>query len=145
MSTEQYIGLIGTFASIFGAVVALWQSKKALDIKKETEKIRDQFEKKYLINDLSGLRTEIKSIVNRLTRYKDNNSLEGFNLENDIQDLRRLVNEIRSNKIYSTDIEHQIKSILDQLENPPSELKLDRIIDNLTDISRKFDNNINKK
>lgn len=143
------LGLIGTIASVIGAVISIIQGKKALNAKQAAEKIRDSLNKKYLNYELSHLRPRINEIVNKLTNYTSkskNSSKFGLNYGNDLNDLKRLINDIRSNKIYSIeDVKQNIDDITQIINNENNQTKINEIIIFLTNISRTFDNYIKKE
>lgn len=149
---EKYIGIIGAIGSIGGAIFTYWQCRLTIKAKNETKNIRDQIKKKYLDYELSHLRPKIGLIVNQLTKHtqiKSGFSQKGLKLQDDIQRLKELLNEIRSNKIYTLpEVKGNLDRITDHLKqsvDSDTNIKLDEIIILLTNISREFDNNIKEE
>ena len=145
---EKHISWIGGLASIIGMLITIWQVRKALKAKSEVELIRDNLKKKYLDYELSHLRPKISLIANQLTKHTQTNSnfaKTGLSIDDDIQRLKELLNEIRSNNIYSiTEVKENVDRITKLVSSGNQSLKLDEIIVHLTHTSREFDKKIKK-
>lgn len=143
---EKHISWIGGLASIIGMLITLWQVGKAFKAKKDVEIIRDSLEKKYLDYELSHLRPKISLVANQLTKHTKSNSSfaqVGLSLTEDIQSLKELLNEIRSNNLYSIkEVKEQVDKITELANSNKVSLNLNEIIISLTHTSREFDKRI---
>jgi len=148
---EKYIGILGAIGSVIGAFFTFWQCKIAVKAKNETIGIRDQLKKKYLDYELSQLRPKISFVVNQLTKYTINSptSKRGLKIDDDLQHLKKLLNEIRSNDIYTVlEVRTNVDRITNELQILSTENNYSKNIDDiniyLTHISREFDKTIKK-
>lgn len=145
MTLENWISICGSIGSVLGALFSLWQCSITVKAKNETKAIQEKFVKKYVDYELSHLRPKIKLVVDKITKHTLN-SRKGLNINEDLNYLKEIVNDIRSNSIYS---ENNVKSNLDnitELMNQKIEdLKLNDIVICLTNISREFDYSIRKE
>jgi len=143
---EKHISWIGGLASIIGMLITIWQVGKAFKAKKDVEIIRDSLEKKYLDYELSHLRPKISLVANQLTKHTKSNSSfaqVGLSLTEDIQSLKELLNEIRSNNLYSIkEVKEQVDKITELANSNTVNFNLNEIIISLTHTSREFDKRI---
>lgn len=143
---EKHIGWIGGLASIIGMFITIWQVKRALKARSDVEIIRDSLEKKYLDYELSHLRPKISLVANQLTKHTKSNSTfakVGLSIDDDIQSLKELLNEIRSNNIYSVnEIKKHVDKITELANSSNVSFNLNEIVVSLTHTSREFDKRI---
>ncbi|WP_299326215.1 hypothetical protein [uncultured Maribacter sp.] len=146
MKILEHIGWIGGIASIVGMLITIWQVKKAIEAKSEVETIRDNLKKKYLDYELSHLRPKISLVANQLSKHTKSNSnfaQTGLSITDDIQRLKELLNEIRSNNLYSIkEVKENVDKITDLVNTNKQPYKFDEIVVYLTHTSREFDKKI---
>ncbi len=97
------ITIIGAFASIFGAYIAIRKAKKAAYSAKESEKIKAQLTKHREMVELSVLSDNIKNVRNRMSKYGPAStpaSLKGYDHESDAKEVQEFLFKLKENREY---------------------------------------------
>ena len=140
------INIIAFILTLIGTIITVVQSIKAIKAKNSAQKIKDDLEKLNFNYELNSIRTKIKNSIDNMLKYSGKNK-EGLDLENDLLNVKNLINEIASNhKMYT------IVGIKDNIEklrkitnkNINNNTIINEAIKILTDISRNFDEQIKK-
>ncbi len=124
------LGYIGTLASIIGAIISIYHSRKAKKIKVQVEEQKELIFKKQTNTELSSLLTEVTRMRQSFGKYSlpsMTRALDGNDYEKDIKEYQNLLHQMNDSKsdlktIKGFEFDNYYLRLSEVLESIPSDI-----------------------
>lgn len=103
MDTLSFIAIIGTIASIVGAIISLWQAKKSKKSAVEASQVRSQLLHHRKTSELAQLLAICRKVQKTMVKYgpaSTKTSLQGIMPENDAKEVQEFILLLKENRSY---------------------------------------------
>ena len=101
--------IVGTAASLIGAVIAIWQASKAKSAASKAERVKEQIIDHRQISELSNIQSSCRKAQKAMAKYgpaSSTISLSGINSERDAKEVQEFLLLVTENREY---FKHELK------------------------------------
>lgn len=124
MDWKEIVGLLGTVASIIGAIVSLCQSKKAISAKEATEAARDKFFQNIQHEDFVIFQKECDKfcrLLQQASTGKDSKGKKENYVENELESFLTKFNPVISNT--SDNVRKELEGLFESMKAKRCQVK----------------------